>query len=388
LTDPADVVVDAAGDLYIADSIQQRIRRVDTTGIITTVVGAIDPGQMGPASQAQLADPLAVVATPTVTLFAGGASGTVQALAGSALSTIAGRYPQDFSIGALARFQNTSFGVVSGVAYDPDRNVVYATESSAGVAGVGSNALDDGNQILAITLDADPDKSTIAQFANPSGVAGFGDGAVGAALFRGPTGLYLDGSAGVLYVADTGNDVIRAIDVSAGSATTYAGTPRTFGFAGDGSAATAALLFAPQAITKCGDGDVFIADTGNNRVRRIAAATGTISTVLGDGSVSSSGQGSPASSFPVEAPLGLACDATGNLFVTSTATVRMLPADASGVVDGSGPVRTIYGLPPRTSYPAAVTRCLTGLAVIDTTAVQVTDSCTGLLVELDRMVAP
>ncbi len=126
-----------------------------------------------------------------------------------------------------------------------------------------------------------------------------------------------------------------------------------------------------------------IADTGNNRLRRVAAATGTITTVVGDGTTSSSGSGgSGASTFPIDAPLGVACDAYGNVYATSTNAVRLLLADGSGMVDGTGPVSSIYGAAPRNKFPAAVTRCLTGVVVVDSATVQVIDSCTGLLVEL------
>jgi len=89
----------------------------------------------------------------------------------------------------------------------------------------------------------------------------------------------------------------------------------------------------------------------------------------------------------VDAPLQLACDSIGNLFVTSTSTVRMVLADAAGVVDGTGAVRTVYGLPPR-SFPSSVTRCLAGLAIVDAATVRITDTCTGILVELRRQPAP
>src|SRR5262249_23500473 len=100
-----------------------------------------------------------------------------------------------------------------------------------------------------------------------------------------------------------------------------------------------------------------------------------------------SGEGAPAATFPVGEPRGLACDAYGNLFVTSTDAVRLLPADGDGIVDGAGPVQTIFGAPPRTAFPASVTSCLTGVAVVDATTAWVTDACEGVLVELTRVAA-
>jgi sugar lactone lactonase YvrE len=232
---------------------------------------------------------------------------------------------------------------------------------------------------------ASPLSRTIAPLANSAAIAGFADGAALTARFRSPAGLYFDAAARQLYVADAGNHVVRVIDLTSGMANatvrTIAGTSES---RGDGGPATNALLYTPRAITRCPNGDLFIADTGNHRVRRVANTTGGISTVLGDGTAVSSGEGSPATRFPVDAPLGLACDAIGNLFVSSTTTVRLVPADGNGVVDGTGEVRTIYGALPRDTFPASVTRCLTGLAVIDATTIQVTDSCTGMLVELRR----
>jgi hypothetical protein len=182
--------------------------------------------------------------------------------------------------------------------------------------------------------------------------------------------------------------VIRAIDlsngISAATVSTVAGTSATVGYLGDGGPASEALLYGPQAVTRCGNGDLFIADTGNNRVRRVAAGTNVITTVLGDGLPASLGEGSPASQFPVDAPLGLACDAYGNLYVTSTTAVRIVPADSNGVVDGTSAVQTIYGAEPRDEFPQSVTSCLTGLVVVDAMTVQVVDACTGLLVQLTR----
>jgi sugar lactone lactonase YvrE len=376
LDEPYGVAVDALGNFYIADSYNNYIRRVDASGIITTVAGSIDPEGMGPLAQADLADPraLAVVSGANLAFVAGGSTGTVQAIEStpSWLGVVAGRYRQASATGNLARFQDGAFGTVTGVAYDAGAGVVYLTESTA-------------NVIHAVTI-VDPtnaDTWTIAPLANTAGTAGFQDGAAATAMFRDPTGLTLDTTAHVLYVADTGNHVLRAIDLTTATVSTIAGTPATLGFAGDGGAATSALLYQPSAVTQCGS-DLFIADTGNDRVRRVAS-DGTISTVLGVGVAASSGEGEPASTFPVNAPLGLACDSAGNLYVTSTTTVRMVLAFPTGVVDGAGRVQTIYGLDPGTDFPQSATRCLTGLVVTGPTTVQVVDSCTGLLVQIDRV---
>jgi sugar lactone lactonase YvrE len=380
---PYDIAADGLGTLLIADGGNDCVRRLDAvTGAITTVAGRIDPEGMGPIGQAMLADPRTVVPGAPLSVFAGGASGTVQVLRHDVgwLEVVAGRYPQPEAIADRARFRNASFGSVGGVAFDASAGLIYLTESTA-------------NRIHVVTI-VDPDDKhtwTIATLANEEGTAGFANGSAATARFRNPTGLFLDEAAQVLYVADTGNHVLRAIDVSGGTASatvsTVAGTAETLGFFGDYGPATAGLMYQPQAVTRCANGDLFVADTGNHRVRRIEP-NGTITTVLGDGTAASSGQGAPASTFPVNAPLGLACDPFGNLLVTSTSTVRLVAADDAGVVDGTGVALTVYGASPRDTFPASVTRCLTGLAVVDAATVQVTDTCTGILVELRREAAP
>lgn len=372
---PVGVAVDGLGNVVVADTVNGVVRRLDaTTAKITTVAGRVEPVGMGPVARAQFADPRALVVTPSFALVAGGNTGTVQEMRSGRVEAVAGRYLHTPATLNLARFGDQSFGAVGGVAYDAAAGVIYLTESTA-------------NQLHVVTIvdPSDANTWTIAPL-NTDTSGGFADGAVATARFRGPTGLYFDSIAHVLYVADTGNHVIRAID-SNGIVTTVAGTPHTLGYFGDGGAAVNALLYRPQALTRCGNGDLFIADTDNERVRRIAA-DGTITTVLGDGTAVSSGEGRPAATFPVDAPLGLACDDIGNLFVTSTNAVRMVLADDAGVVDGSGSVRTIYGAPPRDVFPSSLTRCLTGLAIVDTTHVRVTDSCAGILVELQRQIAP
>ncbi len=373
LNHPAGLDFDPSGRLFIADTDNGRIRRISTAGELTTVAGLVDPEGTGLVAGGHLADPRALVVAPDFTFVAGGAHGVVEAVRGGVISVVAGRYPQVAAIGDRARYRANSFGTVSGVAYDATAGLVYLSESS-------------NHRLHAIRIVAPNDATTWTLASLNAGTAGFRDGPLATAQFRDPQGLYLDATTRTLYVADMGNHVIRAIALSAPGqpVTTIAGIPATRGLFGDGGPAPSALLHAPRAITRCRNGDVFIADTGNHRVRRIDAATGSISTVLGDGIPASSGEGAPATSFPVHTPSGLACDATGNVFVTSTTAVRLLPAAPNGTVDGQGTVLTIYGAAPRTRFPDSVTTCLTGVAVVDEATVRVTDACSGLLVELRR----
>jgi cysteine-rich repeat protein len=371
---PHNMVVDELDRIVFADTNNSRIRMI-AGGTITTIAGRIDPEDVGPVARARLDDPQAIAIGANLTVVAGGTSGTVEAIRGGRVEVVAGRYPHEAATGALARFRQATFGDVGGVVVDPTTGAIYLTETSA-------------HRLHVITQvdPAVPATWTIATLANASGMAGFADGAAATARFRAPTGLYLDSAARTLYIADTGNHAIRALDLDTNTVTTIANTAHSLGYAGDDGPATAARLFRPSALTRCNNGDLFIADTGNHRVRRIAG--GEISTVLGAGVAASSGEGAPARTFPVDAPRGLGCDAYGNLYVTSTTAVRLLTASEDGIVDGSGGVQTIYGAPPRDTFPASVTSCLTGLAVTSDHTVQVADACTGLLVELTRSAVP
>ena len=196
-----------------------------------------------------------------------------------------------------------------------------------------------------------------------------------------------------LYVADAGRHVIRVIDVDRELVTAAPGhidRPGPFGADGPWMSCFSILRSG-----RGGGRELYVADKGNNRVLRVASSSVTgelvVMTVLGDGSPSSGGEGAPARAFPVHAPRGLAFDAFGNLFVTSTNTVRVVSPGPSGVVDGDGSVHTIYGA-RRDAFPMSITHCLTGIHVatddtsrVAASIVRVFDGCQGFMLELARI---
>ena len=181
----------------------------------------------------------------------------------------------------------------------------------------------DGNRVRRLDAQAAP---TVAG----TGVPGFsGDGGPGAdALLSSPTAIAFD-PEGNLYIADTGNNRIRRVGRD-GIITTVAGTGRR-GYGGDDGPAARALLNSPEGIA-VGFGDsVYVADTGNNRVRMISA-DGTISTVAGTGEPGYAGDGGVASQAVLNSPQGVAVDAEGNVYLTDSFNDRIRKIDLEGVI--------------------------------------------------------
>lgn len=205
-----------------------------------------------------------------------------------------------------------------------------------------------------------------------TGEQGFsGDGGTAtSALLDSPAGVALDAGNNI-YIADTHNNRIRRVAASSGVITTIAGTG-TAGFSGDGGTATAAELDYPTAIAVDSRGNVFVADTNNFRIREISG--GKISTIAGDGSQTFSGDGGLATAAGLDSPNGIAVDRASNLYIADThnQSVRMVAA-ATGIITtmaGTG-FRTFNGDGTATSSALARPR---GVAVDSTGAVYVADS--------------
>lgn len=160
-----------------------------------------------------------------------------------------------------------------------------------------------------------------------SGYSGDGGPATSAQLGQ-TTGVDVD-AGGNLYVVDNGNCVVRKVTAT-GTITTVAGNG-TCGYSGDGGPATSAELRNPQAVDVDAGGNLYITDTGNNRVRKVAP-TGTITTVAGNGTAGYSGDGGPATSAELNIPIGIATDAAGNAYIGDQINNRVRKVAPTGTI--------------------------------------------------------
>jgi sugar lactone lactonase YvrE len=378
LNGPLGVAVDASGNLFITDRLNHRVRRVDAaTGIITTVAGdggSGFSGDGGPATSASLSFPEGVAVDASGNLFIADAGnsriGRVDAATGI-ITTVAGVGAGGFS-GDGGPATSASLFFPEGVAVDALGNLFIADTSNnrvrrvdaatgiiTTVAGDGASGFSgDGGPATSASLNSPRGVAVdasgnlfIADFSNDrvrrvdavtgtiTTVAGgvFGDGgpATGASLNR-PFEVAADGS-GNLLIADFSNNRVRRVDAATGIITTVAGDG-AFGFSGDGGPATSASLGFPSGVAVDSSGNLFIADFSNRRIRRVDAATGIITTVAGDGGSRFSGDGGPATSASFSSPRGVAVDASGNLFIAVRGNSRVRRVDAA-----TGIITTVAG---------------------------------------------
>jgi sugar lactone lactonase YvrE len=171
-----------------------------------------------------------------------------------------------------------------------------------------------------------------------TGVQGFGGdgGTATAAELDSPAGLAID-VAGDLFIADSHNHRVREVAAATGFITTIAGTGAP-GFSGDGGVATAARLDLPTALAVDAAGNVYVADTDNHRVRRIAAGTGVITAVAGNGVEGFAGDGGFAIVATIDSPNGLTVDGAGNLYIADTHNGRVREVSAA-----TGIISTVAG---------------------------------------------
>jgi uncharacterized protein (TIGR03437 family) len=309
LNDPNGVAVDAVGNVYIAEFLDQRVRKVAANGSITTVAGtgvAGFSGDGGPATTATLNSPSRVALDKAGNLYIADSDNfrvRKVALDGT-ITTVAGNGSADSS-GDGGPATSAAVDSPGDLALDTAGNLFI---SSGAFVGEGR-----GNVIRKVTPGG---LITTVAGNGTAGYSGDGGPATNAAL-NAPEGLAID-NAGNLFIADQFNRRIRK--VSNGIITTVAGNGSA-GYAGDGGPAVSAELAGPAGMTIDAAGNLYIADRDNNRVR-VLLNNGTISTVAGNGIADSTGDGGPATSASLNSPRSLAILA-GAVYVADARNERI-----------------------------------------------------------------
>jgi trimeric autotransporter adhesin len=305
-----DVSADGNGNLFIADQYNHRIREITPDGTITTIAGTGAPGfsgDGGPATAAQLNTPTGVHADGAGNIYIGDvANQRIRKIDPSGIiTTVAGNGVKGYGgDGGPA----TSASLYNGarITIDPSGNLLIADQSN--------------HRIRSVSPDG-----TISTLAGngagtPATGAFSGDGgpATNASL-NNPTAIAVD-SSGVVYFADQFNQRLRKITPD-GVITTIAGSGAP-GFSGDGQSAIAASLNYPGGLAVDSAGNVYVNDDLNYRTRRIDT-NGVITTVAGSGAIAFSGDGGPATSASLNGNFGITIDTLGNLYIADSLNNRI-----------------------------------------------------------------
>jgi sugar lactone lactonase YvrE len=345
LNSPYGIAFDSAGAMYIADRSNHRIRKVAPDGTISTYLGVGSSsfrGDGGPAAQAGISEPYAVAVDSAGNLYvADNGNRRIRKAApnGGTVSTIAGN------------------GNLSPVADGGPANATPTTAHGVAVDSVGNVYIADGQNNRLRKVDASTQRiSTAAGNGQPAYSGDAGDAT--RAVLNGPTGLATDGKS--LFIADTENHRIRKLDLETGKISLYAGTGEG-NFSGDNGPATAARLNRPIGLSLDPQGNLYFADYRNHRIRKITPS-GVITTVAGSGSGGTGADNVPATQSALYDPIDVAADASGNFYIADRYNYKIRKVSANGTIEtiagtGSGSTTPADGSAAKESrigYPMSV----------------------------------
>jgi sugar lactone lactonase YvrE len=331
------VAVDGAGNVYIVDTQNQRVRKVNTAGIISTLAGNGTLGFSGdgnPATSAMLNMPDRVAVDGSGNVYFSVAGRIRKVNGAGTISTVAGMGTAGFvGDGGPATSAGLSLGGL-GIAVDGAGNLYIADTAFQRVRKV--------------------DTSGIIRTIAGTGAAGYsGDGGPAtSATFNDPQALAVD-NAGNLYIVDNRNNCVRKVNPS-GIISTVAGTG-TAGYSGDGGPASRAQLSDPSGVSVDGAGNLYIADRINRRIRKVDPASGIITTVAGTGTAGASPDGGAAITTNLPVAADVAADSSGNLYIVDSQRIRKVTAGGGGGPGGgTGPIPSITAIVDAAAYTANI----------------------------------
>jgi len=311
--EPTALAVDASGNIYVADYGNNLIREVSIAGIVTTVAGSgIQGASNAKAANSSFNGPTGICLDANGNLYiADNNNNQIRMISAGIVTTIAG----SDSIGAKdGTGANAYFFGPTGVVCDAGGNL-FVTDA--------------GNNLIRKVVPSTGQVSTVAGNANP----GFSNGTLLSASFNNPGGIAIDGS-GNLYVADLLNNMIREVNLSSQQVTTIAGNNDTTTDR-NGTDSTA-LFYYPTSVATDASGNIYVAEYVTNVIRKIGT-NGIVSTFAGSGKAGWVDSTGTAAEF--NGPSGLAIDKAGNLYVADTynnAIRKITPAGAVTTVAGNG----------------------------------------------------
>jgi sugar lactone lactonase YvrE len=383
---PSAVALDAQGNLYLAEMANHVIRKVDVAGHITVIAGSGVQGfggDSGPATSALLDSPQGL-ATDAHNLYISDthnhrirkvdfSTGTITTIAGNSSSGSDG----DAGLASAA-----TLDAPTSLALDSKGDLYFADMRS--------------HRIRKISAE-----TGIITTVAGNGTQGFdGDGGKAAAsLIDSPAGIVVD-SSGNLYIADTHNHRVRRVDTTTGGITTVAGTG-TAGFSGDFDSAATAKLSLPQGLTVDQQGNVYLTDTANHRIRRIDTNYGTITTIAGEGTQGFAGDGGPAITASLDSPRS-AISGAGSLVIADTGNrrIRAIASDGSlqtiagsgapvsGAIALSGPAVVAYGTGHLVATLNSATPAMGSVTFLDSSSAVASVSLNSNAATLDTSLLP
>ncbi|WP_158791193.1 choice-of-anchor D domain-containing protein [Granulicella sp. L60] len=348
---PSAGAVDFAGNVYIASFNSNTVSKIDTSGNITVIAGTGAGGLSGvggPATSATFDRPSDVVVDPAGNVYFIGETAQqvfrIDAVT-HILTSVAGNGNAGYS-GDNGPATQASLNYPEGLALDlqgnlyiedHDNNLIRKVDTSGIITTVAGNPATTGQDSPVYSGDGGP--------ATQANLALSGEG-----VYASYDSITVD-AAGDLFIGDSGHHVVREVTTDGIIHTVAGNNALGGGYGGDGGPATSAQLNWPMGVAVDAAGDLYIADFSNNRIRKVDQATGTITTVAGGGTISSSGL--PATQVSLNGPQKVVLDGEGNLYVSDTKNnlVRTVNVTRAGL---NFPTSTLVGSTDTTDGPLEV----------------------------------